>query len=304
LKRLANSVALIEIIRGDEKITPEERVIEFALICIQIAYPLIYGLIQKESDFTSWSDQFVYAVLKNKKIDINDLDALKETEEFDEEWEQNIWKICQISSFLKQRSYQLSKLLNFIKDNVPGSENEEMSVTLDRLLSMSSVTSVSAESVVKSSKVTFQFKSIATPFMEDVLVPKLKDELENIHSEFKIRSSGANGAISLSFKKGDMDFDCIVKCNEKEIVISLDDSRSLGDKDLIYAWFKYNVSDTYPNILYKKSVKYTYLIFDRYFFTEEEVLQNEEVKMDIYKVKAQKFYELILPKLSRYCLES
>ncbi len=59
LKRLANSVALIEIIRGDEKITPEERVIEFALICIQIAYPLIYGRSQKESDFTGWSDQFV-----------------------------------------------------------------------------------------------------------------------------------------------------------------------------------------------------------------------------------------------------
>jgi hypothetical protein len=150
LKRLANSVSLIEIIRGDEKITSDERVIEFALICMQIAYPVIYGLIQKESDFTNWSDQFVYSVLKNKKIDETDLEVLKATDEFDEEWEQNIWKICQISSFLKQRVYQLSKLLNFIKDNIPKNNDEEMNETLDRLLSMSSVTSVSADSSASS----------------------------------------------------------------------------------------------------------------------------------------------------------
>ena len=149
LKRLANSVSLIEIIRGEQKITSEERFIEFALICIQIAYPLVYSLIQKESDFTSWNEQFVYAVLKNKKIDESDLEILKESEEFDEEWEQNVWRICQISTFLKQRVYQLSKLLNFIKDNIPNIKDEEMGETLDRLLSMSSVTSVSTESVVK-----------------------------------------------------------------------------------------------------------------------------------------------------------
>ncbi len=147
LKRLANSVSLIEIIRGDEKITTEERIIEFALICIQIAYPFIYALIQKESDFTNWSEQLIYSVLKNKKIDDKDLGTLKDEEEFDEEWEQNLWKICQVSSFLKQRAYQLSKLLNFIKDNIPENKDEDMSETIDRLLSMSSVTSVSAESI-------------------------------------------------------------------------------------------------------------------------------------------------------------
>jgi len=146
LKRLANSVSLIEIIRGDQTITPEERVIEFALICIQIAYPLVYGLIQKEPDFTAWDDQFVYAVLKNKKIDESDLKTLKESEEFDEEWEQNLWRICQINSFLKQRVHLLSKLFNFIKENIPKTKDEEMSDTLIRLLSMSSVTSVSADS--------------------------------------------------------------------------------------------------------------------------------------------------------------
>jgi len=151
LKRLANSVSLIEIIRGEQKITSDERVIEFALICIQIAYPIIYNLIQKESNFISWDAQFVYGVLKNRKIDEKDLELLKESEEFDEEWEQNLWRICQINSFLKARAFLLSKLLNFIKDNTPKSEDEEMGDTLNRLLSMSSVTSVSAEGIAMSS---------------------------------------------------------------------------------------------------------------------------------------------------------
>ncbi len=195
LKRLANSVSLIEIIRGDEKITADERVIEFALICIQIAYPLIYGLIQKESDFTQWNDQVVYGVLKNKKIDANDLEVLKDTEEFDEEWEQNLWKICQISSFLKQRAYQLSKLLNFIKEHTPNVKDENMSETLDRLLSMSSVTSVSAEVTTKksttknTSKYNFNGKlklsksrlafEIIKKYTEDNINTSIEDILEN-----------------------------------------------------------------------------------------------------------------------------
>ena len=198
LKRLANSVSLIEIIRGEQKITSEERFMEFALICIQIAYPLIYSLIQKESDFTSWTDQFVYAVLKNKKIDESDLEGLKGTDDFDEEWEQNVWRICQISTFLKQRVYQLSKLLNFIKDNIPNVKDEEMSDTLDRLLSMSSVTSVSAEGVASGTKKKYEkthfgsledylaIKSNLPENIVKVLRSLIKDSLAELGNDAKI----------------------------------------------------------------------------------------------------------------------
>ena len=70
-------------------------------------------MIQKEPDFTTWSEQFVSEVLKNKKIDRIRSRNTEKTEEFDDDWEQNVWRICQISSFLKQRAYQLSKLLKF-----------------------------------------------------------------------------------------------------------------------------------------------------------------------------------------------
>lgn len=152
LIRLANSVALIEIIRGEQDITADERVIEFALICMQIAYPLLYNFVQKDSNFIEWNNVFVHRVLKNKKIDEKDLEGLKDTDEFDEEWEQNLWKICQVSNFLKQKVFLISKLFNFIKDNIPDVKGEEIEDTLDRLLSMSSVTSVNAESLTTVTK--------------------------------------------------------------------------------------------------------------------------------------------------------
>ena len=172
LKRLANSVSLIEIIRGNEQITSDERVIEFALICIQIAYPAIYTFIQKEPDFTNWDDQFVYNILKNKKIDESDLETLKESDEFDEEWEQNLWKICQISNFLKQRVYQLSSLLNIIKENILEMDNKNIGEVLDRLLSMSSVTSVNVDSSMttkKQKKANFTFDLINVPIGAELI---------------------------------------------------------------------------------------------------------------------------------------
>jgi len=143
LKRLANSVALIENIRGEESITVDNKIIEFSLICLQISYPLIYNFIQIEPNYLEWDQQFVMNILKNKNIDTNELEQLKESEEFDEEWEQNLWKICQINSFLKQKAYYVSKLLNFIKDSISYKTNEEFTEILNNLLNMSSVTSIS-----------------------------------------------------------------------------------------------------------------------------------------------------------------
>lgn len=147
LKRLANSVALIEFIRGSQELTLQERIIEFSLICMQIAYPVLYALIQQEPDFVHWDDKFTMSVLKNKDIDEKALEALKESEEFDEDWEQNLWRICQANTFLKERSYLISKLLNFIRQSMPS--DQDMSATMERLLSMSSVTSVNTETVKK-----------------------------------------------------------------------------------------------------------------------------------------------------------
>jgi len=252
LKRLANSVSLIEIIRGNEKITPDERVIEFALICIQIAYPIIYGLIQKESDFTTWNEQFVYEVLKNKKPDESDLIILENTDEFDEEWEQNVWRICQVSTFLKQKVYQLSKLLNFIKKNIP---SKDMNETIDKLLRMSSVTSVSAENTLSISKTRTprkkqMFESAMEEFREDELLEQYSQYFATDYiSAIKIISKKDTGNLFLSINKDSLNFDFCIWINYSSIVIYVNNknAKSRSRKETI-KWFEKHLKSEYQNM--------------------------------------------------------
>ncbi len=258
LKRLANSIGLIENIRvQDEGISSEERVIEFALICIQIAYPIIYGLIQKESDFTTWDDQFVNDILKNKKIDMSDLDGLTDSDEFDDEWEQNVWKMCQINSFLRQRTYYISKLLNFINDNILESKDEQKSEILNRLLSMSSVTSVSADGITAGAKSKFKiprrklaFANNMEAYIEDNISEKYSQYLENEYiSEIKIIPRKDTGSIFLSIKKDRLDFNFIIWTDYSKIHIFINNKN--GNKNFRKAtivWFEKYMKSMFSNM--------------------------------------------------------
>jgi len=280
LKRLANSVSLIEIIRNDEKITSDERVIEFALICIQIAYPFIYGLIIKESDFTQWSDQLIFNVTKNKNIDEKDLEDLKDSDEFDEKWEQNVWRVCQVSSFLKKRTFQLSKLLNFIKDNMPKKKEEEMGETLDRLLSMSSVTSVSVEDHQTDSKKKYQkvkydtWESYLQNIQDKKLPQSITTEVKEIIDTIKnyigdhceIRYSPAFIGFRNTLATGRQKTFAKLKIKKKGIVLELTDSNGTLKMNLPEGKVPY---EKYLSIdITKDNVQTKYLPFIRQSFDE------------------------------------
>lgn len=261
LKRLANSVSLIEIIRGNDNISADERVIEFALICIQIAYPFIYTLIQKESDFTSWDDKFAYEVIRKKDTDMKDLEALKGEEEFNEPWEQALWKICQISSFLKQRTFQLSQLLNFIKVNTPEKKDETMSDTLDRLLRMSSVTSVSTESIVpenkrkKHTRLSPKKKQEIANDIQSVINERVKNKHVNYfinQPDFKIALQGDKRNVWLPVKIDDVEFDLCVWTDHRNIKIY---ANSKVSNEKTVAWFTENIDNIYQKIEFNESAK-------------------------------------------------
>jgi len=263
LKRLTNSVSLIEIIRGDKTIEPEERVIEFALICIQIAYPVIYGLIQKDSDFTSWSEQFIAEVFKNKNID--DTELMKHTAEvqFNEPWEQNIWRLCQINSFLRQRTYQLSNILNFIKDEVSKIDEDDISEILNKLLSMSSVTSVSAENITNVSKVKektkgrpkelLKFQKTMEEFIENECNEKYSKYLETEYiSSIKLQPSINSGKVFLNIKWNKLDFTLYLETDYTKIHIYINNSNS-QDKSLtkLKKLFDINMRAAFPDMSFK-----------------------------------------------------
>jgi hypothetical protein len=162
LKRLINAVTLIQIF-GEEKRQTEdssddikntgedEKILLFALLCCQIAYPVIYNLFIEKPDFTGWDEEFAR---KNISIGLEidneaferEFAAAVKTEQFDEEWEQALYRICFHRTRLKHRVKDLSRLLNFIKDTYEDKE-EGLESLIASVLSETSVTSVESTDI-------------------------------------------------------------------------------------------------------------------------------------------------------------
>ena len=312
LKRLVNSVSLIETIRDDKiKITEEERVVEFALICIQIAYPTIYGLIQKNHEFTSWNQQFISDVLKSKSVDESDLKGLISLDEFNDEWEQNIWRICQVSSLLKQKTYQISKLLNFINDEVStiDDKNDNSIDVLVKLLSMSSVTSVNAENIIsvqalkakaRSPKKLQLFKKTMIDFIENDLNQKyLKYLDEKYISIIKINPKINSGNLYLSIKKNALDFDLCICTDYTKIEIYVN-NRNSKERSLntLKQWFENNMKTEFPSMTFRNNrTKNRTITLEA---TSMPTKIDREDVLDKYKEIIKHIFDIFLPKISKY----
>lgn len=158
LKRLTNTLSLISIInriqsqkaqaQGLVENQPAEldtftKQLSYALVCIQIAYPAIYNLLLDEPDFKGW-DIALATRLKAPLIDEAILESLKESEAFDEEWEQTLFRICQQDAYLQQHSFDLSQLLNKIAHMV--NNDEELGEIVSQVMDLSTVTNIKAGS--------------------------------------------------------------------------------------------------------------------------------------------------------------
>ena len=100
LKRLTNTLALISIIYEEQKGgdsstgTLLEKLVNYAMVCIQIAYPYIYNQLCEEPDFKSWNEK-IASKLKLRPLTEDETERLNSTEEFDEEWEKVVFRMCQ-----------------------------------------------------------------------------------------------------------------------------------------------------------------------------------------------------------------
>ena len=150
LKRLINTLSLLKIIgnmEGEGEKKAHELLINYAMVCIQIAYPKIYELINQEPSFREWNDQTAKK-LRLPEINESQLIVLNSTSEFDEEWEKVLFKKCQQDPYMTSRSFQISQLLNYIIELVP--ENLDFSEEITRIIGFSAVTSVNLDPIPKS----------------------------------------------------------------------------------------------------------------------------------------------------------
>lgn len=151
LKRLVNSLSLIRLIieqtltKSDNEDFKAWKDVMFALVCLQIQYPRVYDALRTESDFPGWDEKSAQAMR---------LDALPEAEkkklaemvEFDEEWEQLLFRLCRGDAFLEARALGISRTLNRVKARIlskfPENGEGKVGEVVDRLLKLSAVTDV------------------------------------------------------------------------------------------------------------------------------------------------------------------
>lgn len=156
IKRLLNSLSLINIQHAERFKDADTNVktltlkqLVFALVCFQISFPKIYELLIKRPDYTNWDEEFVNIVTGGPHDDNRQLsDSLDKAvtvneEEFDDEWEQSLFKIVWLKNWQKNRVTSASKMLNLINSSILSalSENEYPNA-LKEAIQISVVTSV------------------------------------------------------------------------------------------------------------------------------------------------------------------
>ena len=304
MKRLFNSLQLLKmvaksknILEGDGIATAQEKQrILFAILCLQTAYESMYRLMLKHR---SKIDQTFFDVF-------SELEKLKESEYYVEVKkelnirDENDDKVMRFIEFLNA-FYDAIQLASDDSENAGDSLSEKELENMMRFLSFSSITTSNTQGIDASSG-TFQFKSLALPFMQNELMPALGNALEQMHSKFEINSNSNSGKIFFTFFQGSMHFDCVAWRNDKEINIGLD-HRS-GNKDTVQKWFAKYMTDIYPDMKYKKRVKYAYLLLESHKYTQSEAAEGQGKKMEIYIDMAQKCFNHVIPKLNQHYLET
>lgn len=147
LKRLTNTLSLISIINealaktNNAEQSVKDKTLNFALVCMQIAYPYIYNQLTEEADFKKW-DEGVAAKLKLRPLTDAEKESLDATEEFDEEWEKVLFRMCQKEIYLSNRVFSVSGLLNKIAEII--NDDDHLGEIVSAVIELSAVTNLKA----------------------------------------------------------------------------------------------------------------------------------------------------------------
>lgn len=147
LKRLSNTLSLISIINaGTQKQEANEyanryKVINFGLVCMQIAYPYIYNQLAEEPDFKQWNERTA-GKLKLKALTPEQTESLNMSEEFDEDWEKVVFRMCQKETYLSNRAFQVSQMLNKIAELI--NDDNNLGEIIESTIELSAVTNLKA----------------------------------------------------------------------------------------------------------------------------------------------------------------
>ena len=212
IKRLVNSVSLIQIfVKHKKKMNDDdnheknilsekqENFLVFSLLCLQIAYPLVYSLLVEEPDFVKWDDELARRKTQRSEENIEafkgEFEKAQEDEDFNEEWEKALYRICYERPRLKPRISDISRFLSFINDYLRNSQ-KSIGKTIAYILTQTSVTSVSSTAQGQTAKTNYgktffdYLKEISEQIKEEEEITK--EELKKKIKELIKKESGVD----------------------------------------------------------------------------------------------------------------
>ena len=194
LKRLTNTLALISIIYDEQSggnsssTALLDKLVNYALVCIQIAYPYIYNQLCEEPDFKAWNEK-IASKLKLRPLTDDEVERLNSTEEFDEEWEKVVFRMCQKETYLSNRVFSVSSLLNKIAEVI--NNDDKLGEIVEATLEMSAVTNIKAFDTPK------KIKSSEYPWDTKLWEPVKAETLKHIKAKISIPKGRAYAGVNL-----------------------------------------------------------------------------------------------------------
>ena len=199
LKRLTNTLALISIINkkqnnGDGQAHDRlSKMLNYAMVCIQIAYPYIYNQLTESPNFKEWNEK-IASKLKLRPLTEIERETLDSTDEFDDEWEKVVYRMCQKETYLSNRVFSISSLLNKIAELV--NNDEQLGNIITAILELSAVTNLKAfdgpiKKPTKFNRDTSSYKfngkvyTKKTEFVHDVVMMYLSEHPGTTHEQLK-----------------------------------------------------------------------------------------------------------------------
>jgi len=151
IKRLINNLSLLNILEEikkqklTKKISIDEKLLEFALVCCQVAYPKIYELISLKPEIEQWDDDFAATITEKKEEQdakfAHALQSVSQTDDFDEKWEKALFRIAYSYSDMRNQATKISRFLNLFVEEEKIKYNTEQ---LINILNSTSATVVTA----------------------------------------------------------------------------------------------------------------------------------------------------------------
>ena len=210
LKRLINSLSLIKCINGnintDEFKENEllEKVVNFALVGMQISYPSIYNLLVKQSEFNNW-DEKIALQLNLEALDENTKEKISKSDEFNDEWEQILYRICEKDIHLQKNALNISRLLNFLIIFCAKNNEPYVGEIIGAVISLSSITNLEHND---KQQIDYH-KGTLLKKIRDKIIPLLKSNLPEIKD--LIQAQGAKVITNAFIKFTENDNGRVVK---------------------------------------------------------------------------------------------